>query len=328
MPFAFAPRSKRRAILVALLASAVAPRARAVTVYPDRPVRLVDPYAPGGSTSVVSRALAQVFVEATGQQLLVDHRPGAGSNIGGTIVAQAAPDGYTLLMGTSSLAINPRLYPRMPFDPQAELQPVCPLVRMPNVLAVQASLPVRSVADLVAWAKARPGRLAYASSGIGATNHLAMAQFCQQAGIEGVHVPFKGGAEAVSALLGGQVQAMFNPASTLVPQEAGGRLRLLAVASTGRVAGLPLPTLAEAGVPGAEASVWFGLFAPARLPSDLLARLNAIANRALTDSAMQRVLNDAGMQAQGGTPDDLRRLLLADADRWGRVIRSARIRME
>lgn len=320
-------RCGRRGLLGLGLAALLPLRAQA-QAWPARPVRLIDPYAPGGSTSVVSRALAERFVAITGQQLLVDHHPGAAGNIGGTLVARAAPDGYTVLLGTSSLSINPGLYRRMPFDPQKDLAPVVLLIRTPNVLAVQASLPVESVRELVALARARPGALSYGSSGIGATNHLAMEQFRQRTGTELVHVPFKGGAEALQALLGGQIQVMFNPASTLVPQLKGGRLRLLAVASAERVPGLDLPTLAEAGVPDAEASVWFGLFVPGRTPAEVVARLNAVVATALEAPAMRRLLEDAGMQPLGGTPEALGRTVADDARRWARVARDAHVQLD
>ena len=296
--------------------------------YPAKPVRLVDPYAPGGSTSLVSRALAQKFQELTGQQMWVDHRPGAGSNIGSDIVAKAPPDGYTVLLGTSSLAINPGLYRSMAFDPVKDLAPVCLLIRTPNVLAVHASLPVRSVRELIDHARARPGQLSYGSSGNGATNHLAMEQLKQQAGIDMVHVPFKGGSEAMSALVGGQTQLMFNPASTLAPQDKAGRIRMIAIASPKRVEGVDLPTVSEAGVPGFEASVWFGLFVPAGTPPAVVARLNAEVNRALRDRAVRDVLEKAGMEVLGGTPEELRQVLASDFVRWGRVVKAARVQVD
>ena len=296
--------------------------------YPSKPVRLVDPYAPGGSTSLVSRALAQKFHELTGQQMWVDHRPGAGSNIGSDMVAKAPPDGYTVLLGTSSLAINPSLYRSMPFDPMKDLAPVCLLIRTPNVLAVQASLPVRTVKELIDYARARPGKLSYGSSGNGATNHLAMEQLKQLAGIDMVHVPFKGGSEAMAALVGGQTDLMFNPASTLAPQDKAGRIRMLAIASAKRVAGVDLPTVSEAGVPGFEASVWFGLFVPAGTPPAVVARLNAEVNSALKDRAVRELLEKAGMEVLGGTADELRQVMASDFVRWGSVVKAARVQLD
>jgi tripartite-type tricarboxylate transporter receptor subunit TctC len=295
--------------------------------FPGKPVRLIDPYAPGGSTSLVSRALAQKYQQITGQQLLVDHRPGAGSNIGSELAAKSPPDGYTVLLGTSSLAINPTLYRSMAFDPMKDLLPVVLLIRTPNVLAVHASLPVRSVKELIDYVKARPGTLNYGSSGNGATNHLAMEQLRLRAGLEMTHIPFKGGGEALSALVGGQTQIMFNPASTLSPQDKAGRVRMIAVASPKRVAGMHLPTLDET-LPGFEASVWFGLFVPAGTPASVIARLNADFNRALSDRAVRELLEKAGMEVMGGTPEALRQLLVSDHRHWGDVVRSAKISMD
>jgi tripartite-type tricarboxylate transporter receptor subunit TctC len=296
--------------------------------YPSKPVRLVDPYVPGGSTDVVSRALAAKFGELTGQPMWVDHRPGAGSNIGSDLVAKSAPDGYTLLLGTSSLAINPGLYRRMPFDPLTDLAPVCLLIRAPNVLAVQATLPVRTLNELLDYARSHPGQLSYGSSGNGATNHLAMEQLKQQARIDMVHVPFKGGGEAMSALLGGQTQLMFNPASTIAAHEKGGRIRAIAVASRQRMPGLDVPTLDESGLSGFEAAVWFGLFAPAATPPEVVRRLNGLCNRALDDPTLRRLLEVVGMQVLGGSPDDLHKALAADAVRWGAVARAAHVRLD
>ena len=316
------------ALLLVSMSVLCAAGASAQNDYPNKPVRLVDPYAPGGSTSVVSRVLAQRFQQQTGQPMVVDYKPGAGSNIGSDLVAKAPPDGYTLLLGTSSLAINPQLYKGMPFEPQKDLLPVCLLIRAPNVLAVQASLPVSSLKELIAHARANPGRLSYGSSGNGATNHLAMEMLKLQTGVDILHVPYKGGGEALQALLGGQTQLMFNPASTLAGQEKGGRLRMLAVASRKRVPGLDLPTLDEAGLPGFEASVWFGLFAPSGTPPAVLSRINAEVNRALQDRQLRDVLEKAGMEVLGGTPDELRQLLINDAARWGAVVKAANVRLE
>jgi tripartite-type tricarboxylate transporter receptor subunit TctC len=296
--------------------------------YPDKPVRLVDPYAPGGSTGVVSRAIAKKFQEQTGQQMLVDNRPGAGSNIGSDMVAKAAPDGYTLLLGTSSLAINASLYRTLAFDPQKDLAPIVGLIRAPNVLAVNAALPVRSVQELIAYARAHPGELNYGSSGNGATNHMAMEMFKTMAGLKMTHVPYKGGGEALTALLGGQIQVLFNPASTLMPHHQAGRLRTLAVSSDKRVEGLDLPTVAESGLPGFESSVWFGLFAPSGTPASIVAKVNAEINRALKDNETEQVLQKAGMNPIGGTPDQLRTLLQQDTARWAAVIKASGARLD
>ena len=290
--------------------------------FPNKPVRLVDPYAPGGSTSVVSQALSKKFQEFSDQPMVIDYKPGAGSNIGSDIVAKATPDGYTVLIGTSSLAINPHLYRSMPFDPIKDLTPIAQLIRTPNVLAVNPALPVRTTAELIAYARANPGKLNYGSSGNGATNHMAMELFKTLAKVDIQHVPFKGGSEALAALLGGQIQVLFNPASTLATQDKTGRLRMIAIASTERVKDLNLPTVAESGLPGFRSEVWFGLFAPAGTPAPVIARLNALTNRILKDPSVAEVLDKAGMEPVGGTDIELGKLLQDDSARWAEVVKA------
>ncbi len=290
--------------------------------YPAKPVRLVSPYAPGGSTGVVARILAKKFQDQTGISMVVENRPGAASNIGSDHVAKSTPDGYTLLMGTSSLAINPALYRTMSFDPIKDLAPVIPLITAPNVLAVDASLPIRSVKELIDYARANPGKLNYGSSGNGATNHMAMEMLKTMAGLQIAHIPFKGGGEALSALLGGQIQLMFNPASTLQQHHNTGKLRMLAVTSEKRVDGLAVPTVAET-LPGFESSVWFGLFAPAGTPAAVVQRVSAEMNKALRDKEVLDVLNTAGMVALGGSPDTMKTMLQKDTVRWGPVVKAS-----
>ena len=290
--------------------------------YPAKPVRLVSPYAPGGSTGVVARILAKKFQDQTGISMVVENRPGAASNIGSDHVAKSTPDGYTLLMGTSSLAINPALYRTMSFDPIKDLAPVIPLITAPNVLAVDASLPIRSVKELIDYARANPGKLNYGSSGNGATNHMAMEMLKTMAGLQIAHIPFKGGGEALSALLGGQIQLMFNPASTLQQHHNTGKLRMLAVTSEKRVDGLAVPTVAET-LPGFESSVWFGLFAPAGTPAAVVQRVSAEMNKALRDKEVLDVLNTAGMVALGGSPDTKKTMLQKDTVRWGPVVKAS-----
>lgn len=290
--------------------------------FPNKPVRLVDPYAPGGSTSVVSQLLSKKFQEFSDQPMVIDYKPGAGSNIGSDIVAKATPDGYTILIGTSSLAINPHLYRSMQFDPIKDLTPIAQLIRTPNVLAVNPALPVRTTAELIAYARANPGKLNYGSSGNGATNHMAMELFKTLAKVDIQHVPFKGGSEALAALLGGQIQVLFNPASTLAPQDKTGRLRMIAIASTERVKDLNLPTVAESGLPGFKSEVWFGLFAPAGTPAPVISRLNALTNRILKDPSVAEVLDKAGMEPVGGNVEDLGKLLQTDSARWAEVVKA------
>jgi tripartite-type tricarboxylate transporter receptor subunit TctC len=313
--------SRLQTVLVAL-ALCVAGGTAVAQEYPNKPVRFVVPYVPGGSTSVISRILAQKFQEQTGQSMVIDNRPGAGSNIGSDLVAKAPSDGYTLLLGTSSLAINTSLYSKMSFDPIKDLAPISSLISAPNVLAVPVSLPINSVKDLIDYARANPGKLNYGSSGNGATNHMAMEMLKTMAGVQIQHIPYKGGGDALAGILSGQIQVMFNPASTLVPHEKGGRLRLLAVTSDKRVEGLDLPTVAET-LPGFESSVWFGVFAPAGTPKPIVDKVNAVVNSALKDKEMIEVLRRAGMTATGGTIEQMRSILATDTVRWAAVVKAS-----
>ena len=314
---------------IALLCVGIA-ASTAVTAqdYPSKPVRLVDPYVPGGSTGVVSRLISQKFQEIAKQPLVVDNKPGAGSNIGSDIVAKAAPDGYTLLLGTSSLAINPALYKTMSFSPIKDLAPIALLIRTPNVLAVNAAVPAKNVAELIDYARANPGKLNYGSSGNGATNHMGAELFKSMAKVDMVHVPFKGGGDALTALLGGQINVLFNPASSLVPHESSGKIRLLAVGSATRVAGLNLPTVGESGLPGFESGVWFGLFAPAGTPPAIIAKLNAQINQSLNSPELKARLTGEGAVATPATPQAFGAHIAREIARWQPVIKSGRVKAD
>ena len=295
--------------------------------WPTKPVRLIDPYAPGGSTSVVSRAVSQKFQEFTGQPMVVDYKPGAGSNIGSEQAAKSAPDGYTLLLGTTSLAINPHLYKGMGFDPLKDLAPIITMVRLPNVLAVNPALPIHNVKELLDYARANPGKLNYGSSGNGATNHMGMEALKLAAKIDLVHVPFKGGSEAMTALVAGQIQVLFNPGSTLVPQEKAGRLRIIAIGAPQRVAGIDLPAVAET-VPGFDSGVWFAFFAPTGTPAAVISRANTELARIAKDPQVAEAFAKAGMNFVGGPPDDLKKLMNDETQRWATVVKTSGIKIE
>lgn len=302
----------------------VAPAVAQADTWPQgKVIKLVNPYAPGGSTERVVRMVAQHLTETLKQSVIVENRPGAGSNIGNQAVAQAAPDGYTLLNGTSSLAINVSLYSRLAYDPLRDLTPVVLLTKSPNVLAVHPSLPVKSVAELIAYAKANPGKLNYGSSGNGATNHLAMEKFKTDAGLSIVHIPYKGGGPAVADLIAGQIQVLFNPPSSLMPHHANGRLRALGVSSQQRLAGLDLPTINESGLKGFESGVWFAIFAPAGTPRPIIDRINADVNQMLKQASMRQQLVKSGLIPMGGTPEDLGRLLREEIQSWAKVIKAS-----
>lgn len=296
--------------------------------YPAKPVRMVAPYAPGGSSSAAAIVLSQRFQDLTGQALVIDYKPGAGSNIGSDLVAKSPPDGYVVLMGTSSLAINPSLYRRMSFDPLRDLTPVALLFSAANVLAVNPTLPIKSVQELIDFARANPGKLNYGSSGNGATNHMAMELLKHMAQIDIVHVAYKGSSLIVPALMANEVQVTFSPASSLQAIDKAGRVRMIAVSGTKPVPDLPLPTIASSGLPGFRSEVWFGLFAPAGTPPAVVSKLNADINNVLKDRQMLDVLEKQGMQAGGGTSDDMRKLLLEDHARWAGVIKATGIKAD
>jgi tripartite-type tricarboxylate transporter receptor subunit TctC len=315
------------ALLAMLVAAVAAPFtfAQGAANYPAKPVRLVVPFPAGGTTDILARAVAQKLSEAWGRQMIVDNRPGAGGNIGSDLVAKSAPDGYTLLMGTvGTHAINPSLYKNMPYDHVKDFAPVILVAGVPNVLVVNPSLPVHSVPELIAYAKANPGKLNFASSGNGTSIHLSGELFKAMTGVEMTHVPYKGSAPALTDLIGGQVQLMFDNLPSSLPFIKAGKLRALAVTSGARAAALPdLPTLAESGLPGFEASSWFGVLAPAGTPRDIVAKLNgAIAGWLASPEAKEKLLAQ-GAIAAGGTPEDFARHIGAETSKWAKVVKAS-----
>jgi tripartite-type tricarboxylate transporter receptor subunit TctC len=313
-----------------LLGAAALPLAAAAQDrdYPNRSVRVVNPYAPGGSSDPVLRPVTTRLTQLHGQPYVIDNKGGAGTNIGSEIVAKAKPDGYTLLMGTSSLAINQTLYKSLAYDPIKDLQPIVLLTNVPNALAVHASVPARDVRGLIEYARANPGKLSYGSSGNGGTNHLGMEAFKTQAKVDLLHVPFKGGGPALNALLSGEVQVMLSPATAFVQHEKSGRIRMLGVASHKRVEGLPAPTLSEAGLPGFESGVWMALFAPAGTPRPIVDKLNADVNRILREPATTEDYQRIYMQPGGGTPEELAKLLKDDTERLGQLVKASGVRID
>jgi len=311
--------------LTALAVSLVLPALAQVENYPSKPIRVVVPFPPGGATDILARAAAQRMQEAWGQSVIVDNRPGAGGNIGSDLVAKSAPDGYTLLMGTvGTHAINPSLYAKMPYDHVKDFAPIILVASVPNVLEVNPSLPVNSVTELIAYAKANPGKLNFASSGNGTSIHLSGELFKTMTGVQMTHVPYKGSAPALADLIGGQVQLMFDNLPPSLAQIKAGKLRALAVTSSTRTAALPdIPTVAEAGVPGFEASSWFGLLAPAATPAPIVAKINAeIAKWLATPEAKEKLLAQ-GANAAGGTPDDFARHIGAETTKWAKVVKES-----
>ena len=314
------------AALAAIAAIAIAGSSAAQTpAYPTKPIRLVAPFPPGGATYIIARAVAQKLGEAWGQSIVVDNRPGAGGNIGTELVAKAPPDGYTLEMGTvGTHAINASLYAKIPFDHVKDFAPIILVAGVPNVLEVTPSLPVNSVQELIAYAKANPGKLNFASSGNGTSIHLSGELFKVMTGVQMTHVPYKGSAPAIQDLLSGQVQLMFDNLPPSLPQIKAGRLRALAVTSATRAPALPdVPTVAESGLPGFEASSWFGLLAPAGTPPAIIAKINAEVATWLASPEGKEKLASIGANAAGGSPEDFARHIQAETAKWAKVVKES-----
>jgi tripartite-type tricarboxylate transporter receptor subunit TctC len=319
--------ARRSVILGAVAAPAVARGARGED-WPARPVRLVVPFAAGTTTDTVGRLLAQHLTRALGQTVVVDNRSGAGGNVGTAQVAKAAPDGYTLVLGTiGTHAINASLYADPGFDPVRDFAPIAPFGATPALLAVRRGLEATSLAELIALAKRRPGTLTFASAGNGTTGHLSQVMLDQRAGIGTVHVPYRSGAQAVTDLISGKVDAMFYHFLALGPHIREGTLRALAVTSARRASGMPeVPTMEEAGLPGFVVVAWWGLYAPAGTPGPIVARLNAAANGFLRDAEAQASLQAQGVDPVGGTSEDLAKLTREEVATWRRVITAGGIR--
>ena len=318
-------------ILCAGMLLTLAATAAQAQAYPARPIRFVVPYAPGGPLDLIARAIGQKLTEATGQAVVVDNKPGAGGNIGADIVAKAAPDGYTIVMGAvATHAINPTLYPKIPYDPVKDFTPVAMVAVVPNVLVVNPALPVKSVKELIDFAKAKPSSLNFASGSTGSTGHLAGELFNALAGVQMVHIPYKGGAPAMADLLAGQVQLMFDNLANALPQVKAGKLRALAVTTAQRSAFAPdLPTLAEAGVPGFDLTTWFGIFLPGNAPRDIVLRLDTEINKALNAPDMKDRLEKMGAEPPANnTPERFAAFIKVEFDKYARVIKASGAKVE
>lgn len=321
--------SRRRLLQAGSGAAALAAVPSWAQAFPARPLTLVVPYAPGGTGDILGRALAQEFAAAIGEACIIENRGGAGGNVGAEQVVRARNDGHTLLFTATSLASNPSLMKKMSFDPQKDLVAVAGPITMQNIVMVNNDVPARNVRELVALAKAQPGRLAFGSSGIGTSNHLAVELFKSKAGVDMVHVPYKSAGEVIPSLIAGTTQVMFDLMPSALPHVKGGKVRALAVTGTKRSDLFPeLPTVAESGVPDYEFSAWFGVFAPAATPQPLVARLNAAFNKAMVAPGLKGRLEQLGAEAQAGTPEAFARYFKGEVDRWAQVIRDNRITLE
>jgi len=309
-------------LAVGLLAAAPAGGAQG---FPDRPVKLVVPFPPGGPLDVTGRLIAQQLTQAWGQSVVVENKPGAGGNIGADLVAKSAPDGYTVLMGAlSTHAVNPSLYAKMPYDAVKDFAPITLLATTPNVLVVSPSLPVNSVKDLVAYARAHPGKLSFGSGSNGSAGHLAGELFKVDTGTDIVHIPYKGGAPATQALLAGDVQFMFDNLANATAQVKAGKLKALAVTTAERSKLAPdLPTMAEAGLPGFDISTWYGLMAPAGTPKDVIARWNAEVVKILNTPEVRERLAAQGAEAAPTTPEQFAAFIQREIPKYARIVKAS-----
>jgi tripartite-type tricarboxylate transporter receptor subunit TctC len=331
-------RSRRRFLQLAAgaaalptLSSAALTRAwaqAAAQTYPSRPVRIIVGLAAGGATDIVARLIGQWLSERLGQQFVIENRPGANGNIGTETVVNSNPDGYTLLAASPGVAINGALYDKLSFDVMRDIAPVAGILRVPNVMAVGLSLPVKTVPEFIAYAKANPNAINMASAGIGSSNHLSGELFKLMSGAPMVHVPYRGAAPALTNLVGGQVQVIFSAVPSTIEYIKSGKLRALAVTSTSRAGALPdVPTVAEF-VPGYEASNWWGICAPKKTPADIVDKLNREINAAFADPKMKPRLMELGGELLAGSPADFGKLIADETDKWGKVIRTANIKAD
>jgi tripartite-type tricarboxylate transporter receptor subunit TctC len=297
--------------------------------YPSRPIKIVVPYPPGGFNDTLGRTLAAKFTEAWGQPAVVENKPGGNTLIGNDFVAKSAPDGYTLLVVAFPFSVVPSLFKTMPYDTVRDFAPVILAATSPNLLVVHPSLPVATVGELIALAKSKPGSLSYASTGNGSSNHISMELFKSLAGVNIVHIPYKGSGPAVSDLLGGQVQLMFDNTPNVLPHVKAGKLRALGSSGTRRSSMTPdVPTVAEAGVPGYEVTVWFGLVAPAGTPREVVAKLNAEVTRILALSDVRERFLAQGVEPVGSTPEQFAEHIKAQMAKWAQVVQAAGVKAE
>jgi tripartite-type tricarboxylate transporter receptor subunit TctC len=309
-------------LVLALLTTTLGAQAQS---YPNKPIRLICPFPPGGAVDIASRATAHTLSQLLGQPVTVDNRPGAGGNIGAEITAKSAPDGYTLLMTTSGImGINPALYSKIPFDSIKDFAPVSMLVSLNNVLVLNPSVPAKSVQEVINLAKAQPGKLTYASSGNGTSIHLSGELFKSMTGVDMLHIPYKGSSPAVTDLLAGQVNMMFDNIPSSLPHIKAGKLRALAVTGSKRSQLLPdLPTIAEAGVPGYDSYVWFGVVAPAGTPSEIIAKLNAALVKTAATPEFRDRLTSQGYDVMSSTPEQMAASIRGEIAKWGKVVKAS-----
>jgi tripartite-type tricarboxylate transporter receptor subunit TctC len=317
--------SSMKAFLFALCALVIGSGHVMALDYPTRPVRWIVPYPAGGSTDILARIIGQYLSERLGQQIVIENRPGGGNNIGTEAAVHAAPDGYTLLLVNPAHGINATLYPKLPYNFVRDVAPVAGLIRVPNVMEVNPSVPAKTVAEFIDYAKANPGKINLASSGTGTSVHLSGELFKSMTGVQLTHVPYRGSAPALTDLIGGTVHVMFDNMPSSISHIQGGKLRALAVTTAQRSQALPdVPTVAET-VPGYEASAWFGMSVPKGTPAEIIEKLNREVNASLQDPKVKAKLAELGGVEMPGTPDDFGKVIVAETDKWAKVIKTANV---
>ena len=320
-------RTTRRAVLgaIALAATATLPLGAAAPHYPTKPITMVVPFAAGGTTDILARLVGQHLSTELGQPVVVENKAGAGGNIGAAFAAKAAADGHTLFMGTvGTHAINAALYKKLPYDPIKDFAPLTRVAMVPNLLVAHPSQPFKTVQEMIAYAKANPGKINFGSPGNGASPHLSGELFKSMTKVDMVHVPYKGSAPAVSDLLGGQISIMFDNLPSVIPHVRGGKLRAIAISTAKRSADLPdVPTIAEAGVPGYEATSWFGLFAPAATPAPVLAKISTALGKVLANAEVKKKIDDQGGEPANETPAQFADFIQKESQKWGKVVKES-----
>jgi tripartite-type tricarboxylate transporter receptor subunit TctC len=316
----------KRLFVLATIAAAAAAHA---DTWPSKPVTLVVPFPPGGTTDVLARALAEKLTTSLGQTVIVESKPGAGATLGADFVAKSKPDGYTLLMGAVHHTIAPSVFKKVPYDLQKDFAPITTVALVPNVLTVSATNPAKSVADLVAQAKAQPGKLNYGSNGNGTAQHLIGTQFENVNAIEITHIPYKGSGPLVTDLIGGQVTMSFDTVTPVLPHIKAGKLKALAVTTAKRSTALPdVPTLAEAGVKGIDTGTWFGLLAPVATPKEITTRLHAEVTKTLAQPEFRKRLEEIGAEPVGNTPEQMAAQIKTDTDKFAKLVKDAKVVIE
>ena len=309
---------------VALLLAFLAAGAGLAQDYPDKPIRIVVPFAPGGSTDVLARLVGQKLGERWGQPVLIENRPGAGGNIGAEQIAKSAPDGYSLLLGGVPHAISASLYSKLPYDLARDLAAVAEIASFPSAIVLHPSLPAHSVKELIALARARPGQLSFGSAGVGSPNHLALELFDTMASVSMTHVPYKGSGQLIGDLLAGQVQLASMGTPVALPHVQSGKLRAIAVTGAARSSLLPeVPTVSEAGLPGFEVTSWYGVFGPAGLPAHIVAKLNSEIGRAVTTPGVKERLAALGAEPSVKAPDEFGRYVRQEITKWAKVVKDS-----